>query len=88
MFSRDPVNQPMSEGRIVLGGANDGVRNQGGIAMARKRRVAVTASERGVSTAVSDLEQDMRALRRAFKAIKLLSPEARRLLQAKIRIVC
>jgi len=56
--------------------------------MARKRRVAVTASERGVSTAVSDLEQDMRALRRAFKAIKLLSPEARRLLQAKIRIVC
>lgn len=85
MLSRDRVNQAMSERRILLGGADDGLRSQGGIAMARKRRMAVTGSEKGVSIAVSNLEQDMRALRRAFRAIKLLSPEARRLLRAKVQ---
>ena len=53
--------------------------------MARKRRMAGTGSEKGVSIAVSDLDRDMRALRRAFKAIKILSPEALRLVRAKIQ---
>lgn len=53
--------------------------------MARKRRMAGTESAKEVSIAVSDLDQDMRALRRAFRAIKSLSPEARRLLRAKIQ---
>ena len=65
--------------------ADDGLRAKGGVAMARKRRMAGTGSEKGVSIAVSDPDQDMRALRRAFRAIKILSPEARRLLRAKIQ---
>jgi hypothetical protein len=47
--------------------------------------MAVTGSEKGVSIALSGPEQDMRALRRAFRAIKMMSPEARRLLRAKIQ---
>jgi hypothetical protein len=51
--------------------------------MARKRGMAGRGSEK--AKAVSEVDQDMRALRRAFKAIKILSPEARRLVLAKIR---
>jgi methylphosphotriester-DNA--protein-cysteine methyltransferase len=42
-------------------------------------------AEKALSKAVSDMDQDIRALRRAFKAIRALSPEALRLARAKIR---
>jgi hypothetical protein len=53
--------------------------------MARKREMASRESEKGVSKAVSVLDKDMQTLRRAFKAIKILSPEARRLLRAMMQ---
>jgi len=53
--------------------------------MARKRGMVGKGSEKGASVAVSDLDQDVRSLRRVFKAIRALSPEARRFLRAKIQ---
>jgi len=53
--------------------------------MARKRGMAGRGSEKATSQVVSEVDQDMRALRRAFKAIKTLSPEALRLVRAKIQ---
>jgi hypothetical protein len=53
--------------------------------MASKRGMPARGSAKGASTAVSDVDQDMRALRRVFKTIRVLSPEALRLLRAKIQ---
>lgn len=52
--------------------------------MARKRGMAGKGSARPVARTI-DLDQDMRALRRAIKAVKALSPESLRLLRTKIQ---
>lgn len=50
--------------------------------MARKRGMAGKGERPATKV---DLDQDMRNLRRALKAVKALSPEALRLLRAKIQ---
>ena len=52
--------------------------------MARKRGMVGKGAER-VNRAVSDMDQDMRALRRAFKAVRQMSPEALRLVRVKLQ---
>lgn len=51
--------------------------------MARKRGMA--GKTRPVTAKTVDLDQDMRALRRAIRAVKALSPESLRLLRTKIQ---
>ena len=53
--------------------------------MARKRGMAGKGKDRPAIKGVSDMDQDMRNLRRAYKTVKALSPEALRLLKAKIQ---
>ena len=53
--------------------------------MARKRGMVGSGKVTRPVAKTVDLDQDMRALRRAIKAVKALSPESLRLLRTKIQ---